>query len=259
MTPLLQVTDLARYFGGLKAVNGLSFTLDNHQIMGLIGPNGAGKTTAFNLISGTTRPSRGSVKFKGEEIVGRRPSSIVRLGLARTFQATSIYSNVTVRENILRGCFANARVGFLQGLFNTHQARNAQQRAAQRSDELIELLSLQAHAQQRAGSLAYGYQRRLGVAIALATQPQLLLLDEPVAGLNPEESAQFGRLLRNLAQAQQLSILLVEHHMRLVMEVCDRIVVLDHGEKIGEGTPQEISRNPVVIQAYLGTPEDADA
>jgi branched-chain amino acid transport system ATP-binding protein len=259
MSALLEVEELSRHFGGLKAVNGLSFSLTAGEITGLIGPNGAGKTTAFNLISGTIRPSRGSVRFKGEEITGLRPNKVVRRGLVRTFQATNVFPDVSVRENVRRGCLVRSRVGFLAGLVNASSARAAEDRSRETTEELIDLLSLRAFGDHPASSLPYGHQRRLGVAIALATQPELLLLDEPVAGLNPEESAEFGRFLRMIAASKKLTILLVEHHMRLVMGLCDKIVVLDHGEKIAEGTPQEIGRNEAVIQAYLGTPEDEDA
>jgi branched-chain amino acid transport system ATP-binding protein len=259
MSILLDVTDLSRQFGGLMAVNGLSFTLTTGEITGLIGPNGAGKTTAFNLISGTIRPSRGSVRFKGEEIAGLKPSKVVERGLVRTFQATNVFPAATVRENVMRGCLVRSRVDFFSGLLNARSARLAEQRSQLRAEELIDLLSLRSYCDRPASTLPYGHQRRLGVGIALATEPELLLLDEPVAGLNPEESAEFGRLLRSVAEAKRLTILLVEHHMRLVMEVCHKIVVLDHGEKIAEGTPQAVSQNQAVIQAYLGTPEDADA
>jgi branched-chain amino acid transport system ATP-binding protein len=256
---ILEVNGLTRHFGGLKAVNNLSFTLNRGEITGLIGPNGAGKTTAFNLISGTIRPSRGSVRFNGKEIARLKPNRVVRRGLVRTFQAANVFARASVHENVMRGYLVRQRVGFLSGLLNVRSARLAEQAACRRTDELIDLLSLRSHWDRPAGSLPYGHQRRLGVAIALATEPELLLLDEPVAGLNPEESAEFGRLLRRVAESKRLTILLVEHHMRLVMELCHKIVVLDHGEKIAEGSPQEISRNEAVIQAYLGAPEAADA
>ncbi len=256
---ILEVNGLTRHFGGLKAVNNLSFTLNRGEITGLIGPNGAGKTTAFNLISGTIRPSRGSVRFKGEQIARLKPNKVVRRGLVRTFQAANVFARASVHENVMRGCLVREPVGFLAGLLNVRSVRLAEEAARRRADELIDLLSLRSFWDRPAGSLPYGHQRRLGVAIALATEPELLLLDEPVAGLNPEESAEFSRLLRRVAESKKLTILLVEHHMRLVMELCHKIVVLDHGEKIAEGTPQEISQNQAVIQAYLGTPEAPDA
>ncbi len=175
MSSLLEVEGLSRHFGGLKAVNGLSFALAAGEITGLIGPNGAGKTTAFNLISGVIRPSRGSIRFKGEEIAGLRPSQVVRKGLARTFQATNVYPNASARENVLRGCLARSRVSFLSGLLNTRTARDAERRSLAHAEELIDLLSLRAFADLPASSLPYGHQRRLGVAIALATEPELLL------------------------------------------------------------------------------------
>jgi branched-chain amino acid transport system ATP-binding protein len=256
MATLLRVDDLSKEFGGIKAVRDVSFDIEQGEIVGLIGPNGAGKTTAFNLISGAMRPTRGRVEFAGEEISGLRPHRIVKKGLTRTFQATNVYPAATVRENVLRGALVRSQTGFLDGLLGTARARSADAATRSAVDEILDQLSLLGHADELAGSLAYGNQRRLGVAIALATEPRLLMLDEPVAGLNPEESHAFGALVRSLARARDLTILLIEHHMRLVMELCGKVVVLDHGQKIAEGRPDEVQSNETVIEAYLGTGDD---
>jgi branched-chain amino acid transport system ATP-binding protein len=254
MTRLLEVDQLSKSFGGLRAVQDISFTLDKGDIIGLIGPNGAGKSTTFSMISGTMLPSRGSVKFKGRDVVGLRPHRIVGLGLVRTFQATVIYQDASVLENILRGSFLRANPHFWTSLVHSQSAsRSEQQRAA----ALLDLLSLRPYSDRIARTLPYGLQRRLGIAIALATEPELLLLDEPAAGLNDVEAHELGSLIRRIRTERGISVLLVEHHMKLVMGICDRVLVLDHGELIAHGTPGEIRDNAKVIDAYLGVVEHA--
>ncbi|CAB3636461.1 MAG: ABC transporter ATP-binding protein [Achromobacter pulmonis] len=257
--PLLKVQGMSRSFGGLAALRDVSFAVAPGEIVGLIGPNGAGKTTAFNVISGTMPPSAGSVHFDGRDISGGPPSRVVVQGLARTFQSTSTYPEATVAQNIRRGMLSRIRNSWLRHLAGRDQDLLSASQAEREVDRLLHLLDLQGWRDAAAGSLAYGLQKKLGIAVALACRPRMLLLDEPAAGLNHEECNELGRLLRRLQSEEGLTMLLVEHHMALVMELCHRIVVLVQGEKVAEGTPQAIRDNPAVIEAYLGAPDYAHA
>ena len=256
---LLQVEGLSRSFGGLAALRGLSFTVAEGEIVGLIGPNGAGKTTAFNVISGTMPPTAGRVRFDGRDISGGPPSRVVVQGLARTFQSTSTYPDVTVTENIRRGMLSRIRNSWLRRLAGRDHDLLGEGEVEREVDRLLGLLDLATWRDAPAGALAYGLQKKLGIAVALACRPRMLLLDEPAAGLNHEECNELGRLLRRLQSEEGLTMLLVEHHMAMVMELCHRIVVLVQGEKIAEGAPQAIRENPAVIEAYLGAPDYAHA
>lgn len=253
---MLETKSLTRYFGGLAAVDRVSIEVKRGEILGLIGPNGAGKTTLFNLLTGSLRPSRGVVIFNGEDITGLKPSSIAAKGMVRTFQASALFKQQTVVENVMVGCHLMYRAGFLKTLFNTAGANADEHEVRERARDIIRLTGLASLAEEYAGNLAHGHQRVLSIGVALAANPQLLLLDEPVAGSNPEESSMVMRLITDL-RGRGLTIVLVEHDMRAVMGTCDRIVVLNYGRKIAVGTPSQIRENPDVIEAYLGVDEDA--
>ena len=245
---LLEAHSLSKHFGGLAAVNSLDLTVEGGEIVGLIGPNGAGKTTCFNLLSGFLRPTSGSVVFAGEDITGRRPHRIVARGLVRTFQLATLFQELTVLENVLLGLHLHARMGLRQLLFSR---RIFPPEEISLSGEVLEFTGLAAHAEQLARNLPHGYQRALGIAMALAARPRLLLLDEPVTGMNLSESGQVMSLIKKIRDGGT-TILLVEHNMKAVMGTCDRIVVLNFGRKLAEGTPAAVSTNADVIEAYLG-------
>jgi branched-chain amino acid transport system ATP-binding protein len=252
---LLTVNNLSKNFGGVQAVNGVSFTVEADEILGLIGPNGAGKTTCFNLINGLIPASAGSVKMAGQELAGLPPYRRATFGLARTFQNIQLFGGMTVLENILTGQHLSQKVGILWALLPLPQVRRAQARAKDRALELLRLVGLGGKEDQPAESLAYGEQRRLEIGRALALEPKLLLLDEPAAGLNPRETEDLMALMEELRDLG-ITLLVIEHDMTLVMGLCNRIVVLDHGEVIAAGPPREIRKDSKVIEAYLGREEE---
>ena len=250
-TPLLQVEHVGVRFGGLVAIDDLHFDVRAGEIVSLIGPNGAGKTTAFNVVTGFLRPSQGGVLFRGTRLGGLKPHQITQLGLARTFQRTSVFPNGTVLDNVLIGLPRQGGLRLLDAVLNLPRERASERALRERAAAILDLVGLSTRARDRAGALAYGEQRLVGVALALATEPSMLLLDEPVSGMNESETGTFVRLLRRIRD-RGVTILLVEHDMPMVMEVSDRIVVLNYGRLIAEGPPNAIRSNAAVIEAYLG-------
>ena len=251
---LLEVSNLTKYFGGLAAVNDLSLEVSEGQILGFIGPNGAGKTTFFNLVSGVFSPTRGKVIFQGGDITGLKIHSIAAKGLVRTFQATTLFKESTVFDNVIIGHHLHSREGFWGSLFNTPSARRDKAEIEKKSLEILEFIGLLHLKNELAKNLPHGHQRALGVAMAMAAQPKLLLLDEPVTGMNPGETIEMMNMMRGI-KARGITMIVVEHDMRAVMGLSDRIVVVSYGRKIAEGLPNEIRENKDVIEAYLGSEE----
>jgi branched-chain amino acid transport system ATP-binding protein len=249
---MLKIDRLCRYFGGVKAVHQVSFDVASGEIYGLIGPNGAGKTTLFNAITGHGRATAGDVFFKQKRITQMPPHRITSLGIARTFQNIRIFKEMSVIENVMIGAHCRTHSGLWGAIMHTHAMMKEEQLLHDKSSRILDFVNLSAHAYECAQNLPYGAQRKLELARALASEPELLLLDEPAAGMNPSETQELMSLIRNIS-AQKITILLIEHHMKVVMNICDRLTVLDYGEKICEGKPEEIRRNPKVIEAYLGT------
>jgi len=249
---LLELKQATIKFGGLVAVNEVTFTLDKGDLFGLIGPNGAGKTTCFNLITGVYEPTSGQILFNGKEITGTPPNKIAALGISRTFQNIRLYKSLSVLENVIVGGFLRHKTSLFSSLAYLPSAIKETDQFKEQALNLLDVVNLRQVANVRSCDLAYGMQRRLEIARAMATKPQLLLLDEPAAGMNPQEKADLNGMVKKIRDDHGLTVLLIEHDMRFVMSLCERIVVLDHGEEIAHGPPELIRNDPKVIAAYLG-------
>jgi len=249
---VLKASNVTHYFDGLAAVSGFNLNLEQYELVGIIGPNGAGKTTIFNLITGVYKATHGNILFEGTEIVGETPSQITSLGVARTFQNIRLFKELSVLDNVRIAHYARVKYGPVEALLHAGRFRKEEEEIIGHSMDLLAVLKLESYADELSKNLPYGLQRRLEIARALATRPKLLLLDEPAAGMNPNEVTQLMEFIQWIRKEFNLTILLIEHQMHLVMNICERLLVLDFGETIAEGEPQDIQNNLRVLEVYLG-------
>ncbi len=252
MAALLEVQHISKHFGGLKATDDISMQVEQEEILGIIGPNGAGKTTFFNLITGTYRLTSGKILFDGKDVTNYTPEKMAKLGMARTFQNIKLFKFLSVLENVKVGFHIQTSTGMVDSILHTKRYRNDEALANEKGMEILRRVGLADQAALLAGNLPYGWQRRLEIARAMALSPKILLLDEPAAGMNPSETAELMGFIRTLRD-DGITVVVIEHDMKFMMNLCDRIVVINYGKKLAEGTPAEVTRNEQVIEAYLGT------